>query len=362
MVGDLGLIIKFNLVGIIFEFVFAVVILKFINNKNAKIIYNSSFIQLIICTILLIVLKDDIYKYVYFFRILISLEKVSYSMPYEMIIMGANTGKTMSNFLANVNILSALATILTPIFSGFIITKFSYNVLFILLTFEALLIILISTQIKNFYIENNKLDLKGFILKIKKHPHLKDIYKCMFYRRISTQGAITDLLPIVLFLRVGSELNIGTYNSLFAILSIMFLNVLKIINNKNITKKFYLPFAIIIFASSIALIYHPSFIILIIYYILMNTLGMVIESESCSIVYESIQVDDLNKYSREHDIVFNVYMLVGQILSYVFAYILYTHFYNVNILSIVVSVLMLFLIPSSIYLEKTERYLYKARQ
>lgn len=362
IVGDLGLVIKFNLVGIIFEFIFSFVILKFINNKNARIIYNSSFVQLIICIILLITLKDDIYKYVYLFRILYALERVSYAAPYEMILMGSNTGKTMSNFLANINILSSIATILTPIFSGFIITKFSYDMLFIILVFEALLIILISTQIRNFYIEERKLNLKEFIYKIKMYPHLKNIYKCMFYRRISSQGVITDLLPIILFLRVGSELNIGAYNSLFALLSIVFLNILKFVNKKNIEKKFYIPFSIIIFISSVILVYYPSFISLVIYYILMNTFGIIIESESCSIVYESIKEEELKTYKREHDIVFNVYMLIGQVLSYSFAYILYTYFYNVNILSVVILVLMLFLIPSTIYLERTEKYLYKLRK
>lgn len=357
IVDDIGLIIKFNLVGIVFEFIFSVLILSFITNKNAKIIYNSSFIQLIICILLLLIMKENICKYVYIFRILYSLERVCYAAPYEMVIMGSNSNKTMSNFLANINILSSLATILTPIFSGFIIEKFSYNILFLILVLEALIIIFISTQIKDFYISDKKVNLKEFLNKIKKYPHLKDIYNCMFYRRISSQGAITDLLPVILFLRLNSELSLGAYNSLFAILSISFLYLLKIINKKRISKKFYISFAILIFISSIILVYYPNFITLIIYYILMNTLGTVIETESCSLVYESIKIEDLNDYKREHDIVFNIYMLIGQVISYSFSYILYVYFYNVNILSIVVCVLMFFLIISSIYLQKTEKHL-----
>lgn len=361
IVDDVGLIIKFNLVGVIFEFIFLFLILKFMTNKNAKIIYNSSFIQLIICILLLLIMRENICKYVYLFRILYALEKVSYSAPYEMIIMGSNNHKTMSNFLADLNILSSLATILTPLFSGFIIEKFSYNILFLILVIEALTIILISTQIKDFYISDKKVNVKEFFTKSKKYPHLKSIYKCMFYRRISSQGAITDLLPVILFLRLNSELSLGAYNSLFAVLSISFLYFLKLINNRGVTKKFYVPFSIIIFISSVILVYYPNFITLIIYYILMNTLGMVVESESCSLVYEATNVDDLNQYKREHDIVFNVYMLIGQVISYSFSYILYTYFNNVNILSIVVSVLMFFLIISAIYLQKTEKHLARIR-
>ena len=97
------------------------------------------------------------------------------------------------------------------------------------------------------------------------------------------------------------------------------------------------------------------------YYIFMNTLGTVIESESCSIVYASIDNKELKEYNREHDIFFNIYMLIGQVISYSVAYVLYTYFYNVNILSIIVSISMFFLIVSAYYLQKTEKYLESAK-
>ena len=186
---------------------------------------------------------------------------------------------------------------------------------------------------------------------------MKDIYKCMFYRRISAQGAIVDLLPIILFLKLGSEFSVGAYNAVFAILSICALSLLKLINKKNTKKKFYVPLAIIIFASTIILVCIPSHEAILIYYICMKTLGKVIESESCCAVYEAINVKELSKYNREHDIVFNVYMFVGQVISYSLTYILYTYFYNENILSVVVSVLMFFLIISCKYLQRTNNFL-----
>ena len=308
IVNDVGIVLKYNLVGIIFDGVLSIMISSKLNNKNAKIIYNSSFIQLIICIILLITLKENICSYLYLFRILYSLAKTCYSVPYEIVIMGSNNHKTMSNFLANVNILDYLATIFTPIFSGFIIEKFSYNILFVILSIEALLIIIISLQIKSFYVDEKKVNLKSYFSKIKKYSHLSNIYKCMFFRRISLRGAITDLLPVLLFLKIGSELSVGSYNSMFAIISIVSLSILKIVNKNNIQKRFYIPFAILIFISSIFLIFNTSFITLLVYYILMNSLGSVLESESCSVVYDAINVDELSQYKREHQITFNIYI------------------------------------------------------
>ena len=359
--NDFGLILKYNLVGVIFNFIFIYLLMKFITNKNAKIIYTASFIELIICIFLLMILKENIIKIIYLFRIFYALQQVSYNTTRELIVIGANDHNSMSNFSANTYILESFATIFTPVFSGFIIEKFSYNVLFIILSVEALLTIIIAFKLKSFYVDDRKLSIKEFIIKAKDYPHIKDSYNCMFFRRISLQGAITDLLPIILFLRVGTELNVGAYNSMFAVISILSLSWLKYLNKKKVEKKFYTTFAIIIFLSSVMLVFNSNFTTLILYYILMNGLGSIIESESCSMIFEAINVGNLIEYKREHEVIFCAYMLVGQVISYVLTYVLYTYFYDVSMLSIAISIMMFFLIIACMYLRKVERFFQKIR-
>lgn len=355
--NDLTFIIKYSVFSVIMSLVFCYLILKFINSKNASLIYKASFPLLILTIILLLTFKENIVKYIYIFKILEMLSEICYSVPYELIIIGSNNNKTMSSFIANLNILSNIATILTPIFSGFIIERFSYYMLFIILIIEALIIISISFKIKDFTVSNKKIEFRKFLNIIRDKKHIQDGYKCMFHRRISSQGAVTVLLPIILFLKLGTEMNLGTYNSLFAIISILSLQVLKIINNRKINKGFYPYLAFIVFISSLIVVYNPSFNTLLVYYILMNSLGTIIESESCSMIYASIKTNNLVEYKKEHILTFNIYMVIGQIISYGLVYILYNYFYDVNILSISVSILMFFLIISTIYLRKTEKYL-----
>ncbi len=357
--NDLIFIIKYTLFGVIIDFILCYIILKFINSKNAKIIYKASFPLLILCILALLIFKERIVKYIFLFKILEALAEICYSLPYELIVIGSNNNDTMSSFIANINILSSISTILTPIFSGFIIQNFSYYILFVLLIFETLIIITISFRIKDFTVSNKKLEMKKFFKKIKSEKYIHDIYKCMFYRRISSQGAMTELLPIILFLRLGTEMNLGIYNSLFAILSIVSLQILKIVNKKQLKKDFYPYLAIIIFGSSLLVIYDSSFITLLIYYIFMNTLGTIIESESCSAVYSAIETKELIQYKKEHILTYNIYMTVGQIISYILIYVLYNYFYDINILSIAVAILMFFLIISTIYLNKSVDYLNK---
>lgn len=121
----------------------------------------------------------------------------------------------MSSYLANLNILENTTAILTPMFSGFVIEKFSYNAVFVILAIETVLIILISLKIKDFTVQDNKMNLKEYWKISKNKKHLKDIYNCMFFRRISAQGAMTELLPIVLFLRLGTEFSFGSYNTIY---------------------------------------------------------------------------------------------------------------------------------------------------
>lgn len=359
--NDINFILKYTVYSVIIGFILEYIMLKIINSKNASLIYKMSFILSVLCIILLIIFKENIVKYIYLFKTLDVMRATFYAVPYELIIIGSNNNKSMSSYLANLNILENITAILTPIFSGFVIEKFSYNILFVILGLETLLIIILASKIKNFTIHDNKMNLRIFWKKAKDKKHLKDIYKCMFFRRISSQGAMTELLPIVLFLRLGTELSFGSYNTLFAIISIVSLQILKIINNKNINKKFYPYMAVAIFISSIFVVFNASFATLLIYYILMNSFGIIIESESCSTVYAAIKTDNLEEYRKEHIMTFNIYMFVGQLISYSLVYILYNYFYNVNILSITIAILMFFLIIATIYLRKTEDYLYKNR-
>lgn len=359
--NDLNFIIKYTLYGVVLGFVLEYILLKIINSKNASIIYRLSFVLSVSSIFLLIIFKENIVNYIYLFKTLDVMKTLFYAVPYELIVIGSNSNKSMSSYLANLNILENITAILAPIFSGFVIEKFSYNVLFVILSIETILIILISLKIKDFTIQDNKMNLKEYWKVDKNKKHLKDIYNCMFFRRISAQGAMTELLPIVLFLRLGTEFSFGSYNTTFAVISIISLQILKRINNKNIHKKFYPYMAIVIFISSLFVVFNASFITLLIYYILINSFGTIIESESCSAVYAAIKVDNLEKYRKEHIMTFNIYMFLGQIISYSLVFVLYNYFYNVNILSIIIAILMFFLIIATIYLRKTENYMYESR-
>ena len=50
-------------------------------------------------------------------------------------------------------------------------------------------LLITATKIKDYYVADHKTNITEFWNKAKKYKHMKDIYKCMFFRRISSQGA-----------------------------------------------------------------------------------------------------------------------------------------------------------------------------
>ena len=130
--NDMNFILKYTIYSVILGFILEYLLLKIMNSRNAGLIYRMSFILSVISIILLIVFKENIIKYIYLFKTLDTMRSVFYSVPYENLIIGSSNNKSMSNYLANLNILESITTILTPMFSGFIIEKFSYNILFII--------------------------------------------------------------------------------------------------------------------------------------------------------------------------------------------------------------------------------------
>lgn len=106
-------------------------------------------------------------------------------------------------YIASIVFFRKFITVFFSIFFNVYILKIVNNDLnfIILLIIEAIIVVSIAIKIKDFTVSNKKLELKKFWKKVKDKKFMKDIYKCMFYRRISTQGAVKELLPIILFLR-----------------------------------------------------------------------------------------------------------------------------------------------------------------
>ena len=117
----MNFIIKYTLYGVVLGFILEYILLKIINSKNASIIYRLSFVLSVSSIFLLIIFKENIVKYIYLFKALDVMKTLFYAVPYELIVIGSNTSKSMSSYIAYLNILECITAILITIFSGFVI-------------------------------------------------------------------------------------------------------------------------------------------------------------------------------------------------------------------------------------------------
>ena len=63
--NDFNFILKYTIFAVIAKTVFTYIILNFIDTKNAKKIYRSSFLFLISAIFLLLIFKENIVRYIY---------------------------------------------------------------------------------------------------------------------------------------------------------------------------------------------------------------------------------------------------------------------------------------------------------
>ena len=65
--NDMNFILKYTIYSVILGFILEYLLLKIMNSRNAGLIYRMSFILSVICIILLLVFKENIFKYIYLF-------------------------------------------------------------------------------------------------------------------------------------------------------------------------------------------------------------------------------------------------------------------------------------------------------
>ena len=103
--NDMNFILKYTVYSVVLGFVLEYIVLRIINSKNASFIYRISFILSVLSIVILIIFKENIVNYIFLFKTLDTMRTIFYAAPYELMVIGSNSNKSMSSYLANLNIL-----------------------------------------------------------------------------------------------------------------------------------------------------------------------------------------------------------------------------------------------------------------
>jgi len=350
---------KYSLImiySLFIHFVCQYFILKYLTTKNFTKIYRMGTFLLVLSIGFLLFLKENIIYYIWLFYIIRGLAEMFYWIPYETAIVDVNKKGGMDKFVSFAAATTQIATIIVPIFSGFVITNFSYSVIFLIFLILALIIFIISFTLKDIIIGESKLEIKKLIWVVKENKSLKYIYISSFFKNLSQSGAIANLIPIVIFLKLGTEFKLGSLTTVFAIVTLVAISIynLKI---KNAKPKIYIILAIIFTLGTILLVIHPSFISFLIYNFIYCTAAKIVELGSNSSVYGIINDVGHSELKKEHLVIFYYIINTAQILSWFIVILLinFNSFQNENVLTIAIAALSILFIPASIYLYKSKK-------
>lgn len=332
-------------------------IVKFISSHNANFIFRLSFACEIVCILMLLIMGENVIDAIWLFATVQKFSRMAYYAVYEVTLIRSTKTQSLSSYIAGINILSSLISILAPILIGYTITNFSWHIVFILMLLSALISAFVASKV-NFKVIHDSFHPIKYWRKAAKNKTMRSAYMVLFLRRLSsTDGVLEYILPILLFLALGTEFSVGNYDSLFSIVYIVMLESLRIFNKKGLNKKFYVPLALLVLASAINMVANFSIFSILLFYFTMKTGGALIILEGSSMIYAVGNKENLSKYTREHQFTWNVFLALGNLVGIFIAYIIYNNFYGKEAFAVVILALMVFFVVQAHLLQKVEQKL-----
>lgn len=354
IVNDINFVLMYNCYKISIGILWQIIMTKLLNHKSFNTIYRLSFFMLFVATLIVFFVKaETIYYLVWIVGAVFAIAEISFYVPHEMLVMHKNKATSMHKFLGLSSIISSISGILSPFISGYVIGHISYTILFVILIVFAFVAFILSFFIKSYYTDNNNLSYKQFVKIAFKDKKIKSTYWAYTCYRIFEAGVIQTLLPVLLFLKTGSEFSVGTYKTIIAAVAVVLL-FLYTYYAKHKTLINWIENALMV-VSSILLITYPTFVTFIIYYFVQGCVTKLYNNFSNNLLFTSIKNTPLEESRKYHHLTFTVMSRFFILISYGAAIIIYNYFRTDLMLSIFVAGLTVFFILATLIFHRTQK-------
>lgn len=202
---------------------------KVVDRTNRIGAYRFSLVLKSILVIIIIFFGKELSKLLVLAGLMYGTANAFYYASYNVIKQEMVSRRNMNNFVANNNILTKLIDIVCPVILGLLIDITTYSMVAILVLAICVVQVIFSLRIKSKRPENSGFDMKGFFKKIKEHPiafkKAKIVYLlCILY---SSFALTSTIINVCIMLETGSSFSLGALTSIFAVLSIITLIIIK---------------------------------------------------------------------------------------------------------------------------------------
>lgn len=350
---NLNFVLGYNLFDCIFYMFLEFLFIKFLNKKNFNIVYRLSFVMSLVSISLVFTINSSRLYMVFIVQAIYAFARGCYYVPHEIATMNYNTKKTMVSFLGVSQFLSLFASVLSPFISGYIIDYVSYYILFAVILVIAFVCFLLSFEVKKGWVEAPQIKIRDFIKGTHKIKRVRMTYLALGLYKFSQNSVVDLLLPILLFMRVGTNFSVGLYSALAVVASgIVLIIYLKLYKFKD---PLLMISTILIVAVSIMLTAWTSIVGFFIYYFVLKCCRKIISHRTAQDIYTAIENTEFSQYKKEHHLTFNYYDHIFKTFAYLIAFFIYNVIPNEISLSIIILTLSLIQIISSSLFIKAEK-------
>lgn len=324
-VENIKIISIYNIFSYIIVATMSLIIGRILKNKYEMHIFRIGMISKFFQLIILIMLGDNIASYIWIVAIIAGFSTETWSFPLNLFSSKMISNSEKKTFVVYKIILNNLAKVLIPILLGTIISLKSFKTTSFIILILSFIQILLSFRLefKREENSNNKLSLVKEIKNIKRNKSLQNFYMIKFFKGMAYEGALDTAVTLLIIISFKSDFTLGIITSIISVLAILSSYIYKKISNEKKLKTLLVISCIIIFISSILLVFKTNQYTIIIYNLIFAFFVQFI------MIHEEIQtlkftnskiITDLNRV--ETYIIIEMFLNAGRVISYLLLFII----------------------------------------
>ena len=306
-------LLSFYATALIIALILCFPFFKLLNKKTSIWIYRASFILSFLITLMSMFISS---KFAYSLILINSLRYVynfCFYSPNEIASIHNTECNNVNKFLAIKRICSVSVNVIFSLAVSYLFEHFNVIILFAIMLVDVVAMFILSFFITEFGI-NSEFRPKEFIKKAKSTPHMKSVYLTHFCKRISESGVVNTLIPIMLFMKLGSKFSLGILSSVASVLIIVALAIFtKIYKHRH---KILIIGDILNIACAMLMIIFTNRTIYIIYFFVNKVMTLLISNAQNSTLFAGIQNNKLEQYKKEHTFLYTATGLIAEFISY----------------------------------------------
>lgn len=352
---DLNIVILYTITNFVASWLFNLILLKAINKKFLTVMFRLSFLLCFVCTVLTFFINGQRLWLVFVVQILYALTIDFYYIPSEVSTMTKNTKGQMKKFMGLYSALSVFAAVISPFLSGYIIDFGSYYILLGIMMAFIVVCFGLSTKLKLVTQDVGHVSLKEYLGVVRQDKGVQYGYVGYSINKFSMDGPIETLLPILLFLRTGTNYSVGNYSALAALIASMLLLIYAYFGKRKELMMWICSAAQVVI--SLMILLSGSVVVFFIYYFIMKIVSKLLHNGINSSLMTIVNHTPLRKYKVEQHFAYHTLSIIVRVFSCGLCLVFYNFLNNEISLVLFLAVTAAFQLLSTFFVCKSDRML-----